>query len=70
MYVYGMFNLKKIVFIFIYVVEKVGRIDQTGSAFQRLSMRRQNERAEKLVRYYLISSPHTLPQHHDKSLLQ
>ena len=36
MYVYGMFNLNKIVFIFIYVVEKVGRITQNGSIFQRL----------------------------------
>jgi hypothetical protein len=35
-----MFNLKKIVFIFIYVVEKVARNNQSGSAFQRLSIKK------------------------------
>jgi hypothetical protein len=38
MYVYGMFNLKKIVFIFIYVVEVVTRFIIFDSVYQHLSI--------------------------------
>ena len=34
----GMIDPKKIVFIFIYVVEKVARINQSGSIFPPLSL--------------------------------